>query len=412
VTDNPRHLVWIAPVMWDGIPGTDREMALAMTRYARVLWVDPQISVVTRARMGGPLAGGIAPSLSEVADRITRLTPVALPGLTRPGIRATTAPLLRAQVRWALRRLGVRPSAVVAGYLEDVLGRWDGAANVLYCTDDYVAGAELMGLSARRLRAQERRALARADTVAVVSPTLAEHWSSLGAQPVLIPNGCHPAARPAASGPGLAPQLPGPVVALVGQLSERIDLDILTALADAGFSLLMVGPHDPRWEPSRFAALTARPNVSYAGRVPQDAVPSYLAAADIGITPYTASTFNRASFPLKTLEYLGAGLPVVSTDLPGARWLLDDLARADSAEPQMTSQIMTLAGTAAEVVAAVRRMAGEPGREPDREQRAGRCRAFAARHSWARRAETLAGVIGFTPSGEDHEAPIAAAGGR
>jgi glycosyltransferase involved in cell wall biosynthesis len=401
--------------MWDGIPGTDREMAIAMTRYAPVLWVDPQISVVTRARLGGQVTGGIAPSLSQVADRITRLTPVALPGLTRPGIRATTAPLLRAQVRWALRRLGVRPSAVVAGYLEDVLGRWDGAVNVLYCTDDYVAGASLMGLSARRLHAQERRALAQADTVAVVSPTLAEHWSSLGAEPVLIPNGCHPAASPATGATGVAPQLSRPVVALVGQLSERIDLDILTALADAGFSLLMVGPHDPRWEPQRFAALTARPNVSYAGRVPQEAVPSYLAAADVGITPYTASAFNRASFPLKTLEYLGAGLPVVSTDLPGARWLLDDLARTDPA----ADQIMTLAAAPAEVVAEVRRMAGEPGREPDREQRepdreqrADRCRAFAARHSWARRAATLAGVIGFTPSGEDHEAPIAAAGGR
>jgi teichuronic acid biosynthesis glycosyltransferase TuaH len=144
-------------------------------------------------------------------------------------------------------------------------------------------------------------------------------------------------------------------------------------------------------------------------------VPSYLAAADVGITPYTASAFNRASFPLKTLEYLGAGLPVVSTDLPGARWLLDDLARTDPA----ADQIMTLAAAPAEVVAEVRRMAGEPGREPDREQRepdreqrADRCRAFAARHSWARRAATLAGVIGFTPSGEDHEAPIAAAGGR
>ena len=145
--------------------------------------------------------------------------------------------------------------------------------------------------------------------------------------------------------------------------------------------------------PQRFAALTARPNVSYAGRVPQEAVPSYLAAADIGITPYTASPFNRASFPLKTLEYLGAGLPVVSTDLPGARWLLDDLARSDPAEQQMTGQIMTLAGTPADVVAAVRRMAGEPGGkpggepagEPAGEQRADRCRAFAARHSWARR---------------------------
>ncbi|MGH3122904.1 MAG: hypothetical protein ACRDND_18035, partial [Streptosporangiaceae bacterium] len=190
MTTATRHLVWISPVPWDGIPGSDRRLAMAMTRHAQVLWVDPQLSMVTPARLRGQVSGGLTPSLSEPAPGITRLATVALPGLTRPGVRATTAPLLRAQIGWALRRLGVRPSAVVSGYLEDVLGRWDPAVNVLYCTDDHVAGAGLMGLSAERLRAQERRALARADVVAVVSPTLADHWSALGADPVLIPNGC------------------------------------------------------------------------------------------------------------------------------------------------------------------------------------------------------------------------------
>ena len=104
--------------------------------------------MITPARLSGRVTGGIVPSLSEPAPGVTRLTTVALPGLTRPGVRATTAPLLRAQISWALRRLRVRPSAVVSGYLEDVLGRWGPAVNVLYCTDDYVAGAGLMGLSA------------------------------------------------------------------------------------------------------------------------------------------------------------------------------------------------------------------------------------------------------------------------
>jgi teichuronic acid biosynthesis glycosyltransferase TuaH len=417
VAADAHHLVWISPVSWDGIPGTDREMALAMTRYAHVLWVDPQVSAVTPARLRGQVDGGIVPSLCTVADGITRLTPVALPGLTRPGIRATTAPLLRAQVRWALRQMGVQPSVVVAGYLEDVLGRSDGAVNVLYCTDDYVAGAGLMGLSPRRLQAQERQALARADVVAVVSPPLADHWSALGADPVLIPNGCHPAPGPVQAGPAGPADLPGPVVGLVGQLSERIDLGILTALADNGFSLLIVGPHDSRWEPRGFAALTARPGVCFTGRIPAEAVPSYLAAMDIGITPYTASPFNRASFPLKTLEYLGAGLPVVSTDLPGSRWLLDDLASADRAD----DQIMALASTPADVVAAVRRMVGEPGdpAQTDPEaatggselSRSDRCRLFAARHSWARRADVLAAAVGLTSPLDDRRDSFVPAGG-
>ncbi|MGO9221533.1 MAG: glycosyltransferase [Streptosporangiaceae bacterium] len=397
---DPRHLVWIAPTPWDGIPGTDRQMAAAMTRYAPVLWVDPPLSVITPARLSGRVTGGIVPSLSEPAPGITRLTTVALPGLTRPGVRTTTAPLLRAQISWALRRLRVRPSAVVSGYLEDVLGRWGSAVNVLYITDDHVAGAGLMGLSAGRLRGQERLALARADVVAVVSPTLAEHWSALGADPVLIPNGCSDAG-PWPDQQAASTGLPRPVLGLVGQLSERIDLDILTALSDAGFSLLLVGPRDPRWETERFAELAGRPGVRYTGRVPAAGVPAYLAAIDVGITPYTASDFNRASFPLKTLEYLAAGRPVVSTDLPGARWLLEDLARAGLAVTgQPPADIMTLASTPAGFATAVRRMV--PGPHAGQEQaRRERCRAFAIRHSWSRRADALAAAIGFAQAGAD-----------
>ena len=301
---------------------------------------------------------------------------MALPGLTRPGIRITTAPLVRAQVRWALRQRGIRPFAVVAGYLEDLLGRWGDAVNVIYSTDDHVAGAELMGLSADRIRAQERLAAAHADVVVVVSPQLAGHWAALGsAPPVLIPNGSFPAYTGGVSPAPVVSDMPGPVVGLIGQLTQRIDLGMLTAVADAGYSLLLVGPYDPRWEREGFAALTARPNVRYAGRVPAEAVPSYLASIDVGLIPYSSSAFNRASFPMKTLEYFSAGLPVVSTDLPGSRWLRDSLAGFDAAH---ADQLMALTSDPAEFVAAVRRMAspcpirGPPFSRPRRSKDSGR----------------------------------------
>jgi teichuronic acid biosynthesis glycosyltransferase TuaH len=390
VTTDTRHLLWIAPTSWDGIRGTDRPMAEEMTRYARVLWVDPPVSAVTPGRLRGEVAGGITPALSPIDDGITRLTPVALPGVTRPGVRATTAPLLRAQIRWALRRLRIRPDVVVAGYLQDVLGRWDGAVNVLYSTDDHVAGAGLMGVSVKQMMAQERQAVTRADIVAVVSPALAGHWSALGADPVLIPNGC------CAAGPAPAPaviDLPRPVAGLVGQLTERIDMRLLEAIADAGLSLILVGPYDARWERERWAALTARPNVRYVGRVPPEEVLRYLAAIDVGLTPYADSPFNQASFPMKTLEYFSAGLPVVSTDLPGSQWLRDDLVRHG---PAAASQLMALTSDETEFVAAVRRLAVVPGAPASADATAARAasaRAFAGRHTWRQRAAQLVETI-------------------
>jgi teichuronic acid biosynthesis glycosyltransferase TuaH len=291
---------------------------------------------------------------------------------------------------------------VVATYLEDLLGYWGrGVVNVLYGTDDYVGGAELMGLSARHLRKQEPRALARADVVATVSPQLAQRWTMLGANPVVIPNGCWLAEITTQTIPIEVCHLPRPVVGLIGQLSDRIDLDVLDAIVCAGFSLLLVGPLDPRWEKQRVKELTSRSHVQYVGPVPADAVPSYLAAIDVGITPYRNSPFNRASFPLKTLEYLGAGLPVVSADLPTARWLRADL----TGRPHRVAadQILALACDGTEFAEAIRRMmASERYHSPagclpgSRDQvRAEACIAFATQHTWPRRADALAAAIGL-----------------
>ncbi|MGH3219379.1 MAG: glycosyltransferase [Streptosporangiaceae bacterium] len=312
---------------------------------------------------------------------------------------------MRQQTRWALRRFGVQPFAVVATYPGDFLGHWGGnVINVFYGTDDYVAGAELMGQSARHWQRQEVRAVGRADVVAAVSPRLAERWTGFGASPVVIPNGCWPIK----TGQRAALReldLPRPVVGLVGQLSDRIDLSVLNAIADAGFSLLIVGPLDPRWERQRFKELVTRPHVHYTGPVPAEAVPSYLAAIDVGITPYRDTPFNRASFPLKTLEYLGAGVPVVSTDIPAAHWLRADLARGEQA--RWADRIMVLAGNSADFVDAIRRVTAcdspaAPGGgfrsvATKDSTRASQCIAFAAGHTWERRASSFASAIGLSP---------------
>lgn len=396
-------LVWFAGVQWDGIRGTDRHMVTAISQHFNVLWVDPPVSPLTSLRSSDATHAVFRPRLSVASERVTRLTPVALPGVTRWGVRATTSPLVRAQVRWALHRTGSRPRAVVATRLDDVLGRWGkGVSNVLYGTDDYVAGGDLMGLSPHWLEAQEREALTRADVVIAVSDQLADRWRRPGVTPVVIPNGCNDAGDNDAV-PAVPLRLPRPVVGLVGQLSDRIDLDIVEGVVDAGLSLLLVGPKDPRWEPERFDSLVLRPGVHFAGPVPADEVPSYLAAIDVGITPYRDSPFNQASFPLKTLEYLGAGRAVVSTALPSARWLKADLAKRDLESHE--DEILVLADDVPGFVDALRRVANggcglvQPPRVKDEGRAAltksDRCRAFAAEHSWSRRADAFTSAIGL-----------------
>ena len=115
--------------------------------------------------------------------------------------------------------------------------------------------------------------------------------------------------------------LEAPIALLMGTLNERLDLAILEAVAGTGISLLIVGPQSPRFASSAFDALVGVPGVQWVGAKDFRELPAYVAHASVGLVPYTHSKFNEGSFPLKTLEYLAAGIPVVATDLPAIRWL-------------------------------------------------------------------------------------------
>lgn len=379
-----KDIIWISGESWDRDGGSHRAMATAMSEYCRTLWVDPPSSPVSRSRRNR----SFNPVLTEVSSKIVRLTPVVFPGFSRWGIRCSTPLLLRAQIRWAVRKLSFRPSAVVMLYLGGLLGGWGSSVtNVLYGTDDYVAGAKLMHVSARHLGRRERQALSKANVVVTISSDLASRWAGMGVSPVVIPNGCWPLDGRMNRRVAVEVDLPSPVVGLIGRLSGRIDLGILEAIADSDQSLLLIGPHDPRWEPKRFQRLIDRPSVRYVGPIPNAEVPAYLAAIDVGITPYLDTAFNRGSFPLKTLEYLSVGLPVVASTLPTMRWLRADLEEVEAGD--FPDQMLVLAEDSQGYVRAIRALTSSTADSVSRRI------AFAHRHSWASRARHFAAVMGL-----------------
>lgn len=374
-------VVFCAGRSWHGVAGTHRMIAEELRHHCRVLWIDPPVSVVTRGRVRHGAPRLPLPRLHSPLPGVRRLTTYALPLHTRPGVRATTAPLVRAQIRWALRRLGHTPYAVVDCGFGGFLRHWaPGVRRVCYGTDDYVAGAALMGWDVRALERDERQEIADADLVIAVSPALADRWRDMGAREVvMVPNGVRAEAYTGIAGaaPAADVDLPRPVAGVVGHLSDRIDVGVLERLADSGCSVLLVGPRDPRWEPKRVDALIARERVVWVGQRPHAEMPGFLRHMDVGITPYRDTLFNRASFPLKTLEYLAAGLPAVSTDLPAARWLATDLVR--------------LVGDPADFPDAV---LGEAARPRTPELVAAR-QAFANQHTWRARAAEFAAHLGL-----------------
>jgi teichuronic acid biosynthesis glycosyltransferase TuaH len=376
-------VVYFANSTWYGPAGTDRHIAQALSRSAPVLYVEPPVSALTRLRNPGFAAAlSDRPDLETLSPTLARATTRVAPGMSRPVLHRLTGPLVERGTRSAVRRLYGRTGMVAAIVSSRATPLWSAVParrRLFFATDDLPAGAVLFGEPRKRLVREEARTIRAADAIAVVSPGLQKRYAEEGWVAELVPNGCLPEAYEGVEDAPLPDDvdLPGPVAGFIGYLNHRIDLTLLEAVADTGTSLLMVGPAVPGYLTERFQTLCRRSNVRWVGAKPFATLPGYLRMIGVGLTPYADTAFNRASFPLKTLEYLAAGRPVVSTPLPANDWLGTDLITV-VAEP-----VAFGAAVAAQLAV------------PRNEQMAERRRAFARQHSWAHRAEILVELLGL-----------------
>ncbi len=168
--------------------------------------------------------------------------------------------------------------------------------------------------------------------------------------------------------------LPRPRLGFFGVIDERLDLAVLDALATAHpeWQLVMVGPVvkiDP-------ATLPRQPNIHYTGQQAYEQLPAYLAGWDVCLLPFARNDATRFISPTKTLEYMAAERPIVSTPIA-------DVARS-------YADIVYLADSPAEFVTACERALAAS--EEERVARAEAACAVLARTSWdstARRMEEL-----------------------
>ena len=105
-----------------------------------------------------------------------------------------------------------------------------------------------------------------------------------------------------------------PVAGYVGVIDERLDLELVGELARSmpDWDIELVGPVfkiDP-------ADLPRAPNLRYPGMQPYERLPEVLGGFDVALMPFALNEATRSISPTKTLEYLAAGLPVVSTRVP------------------------------------------------------------------------------------------------
>jgi len=260
----------------------------------------------------------------------------------------------------------------------------------------------------RQMLQREQAVLRRADVVLTGGPSLYE------AKRVLHPNAlCLPSAVDAAhferSGAlargalvaradALQGSIPAPRLGYYGVIDERLDLDLVAAVADADatWQVVMVGPVvkiDP-------ASLPQRPNLQWLGQQPYELLPQLVAGWDACLMPFALNESTRFISPTKTLEYMAAGRPVVSTGVHDVISLYGDVVR--------------LGHDPASFVRACRDALAESA--PQRRAREAQMAARVARYSWDETAHTIHGaiarVLASGVAADDDNAARAVAGQR
>jgi glycosyltransferase involved in cell wall biosynthesis len=209
---------------------------------------------------------------------------------------------------------------------------------------------------------------------------LLEAKRHLNPHTVLVPNGADFAAfekarHSAAPPPEDIAKLRRPIIGYSGHISLRLDLPLLAEITRRRpeWSLVLVGSVWEEGCQEELDALRALPNIHFLGQKTPEQVPHYIYAFDVGLIPYRQGEEARNINPIKLYEYLAAGRPVVTIDIPA----LDGFRH-----------VVRIADSVATFVAQVEAALHED--DPDlKEER----RRLAAENTWEQRVEKISALI-------------------
>ncbi len=227
-------------------------------------------------------------------------------------------------LRWIFRRLGIREPALMVWDPEFsyMLGHFGESVRCYFVDDQY---SLFSGTNVDAAVREEEVLLNRVDLVFCTSEALCDDKKRFNQNVHLIPNGVdYELFSPAATNhypacPELQ-QIPRPILGFVGNVDDRVDYELLIAVANDNpeWSIVLIGPDNIYTHKYRdeFYHLLACKNVKWLGFRSIQSVPAYVQGMDVCAIVNRASDFSRYVYPIKLHEYLAAGKPIVSTTVP------------------------------------------------------------------------------------------------
>lgn len=248
------------------------------------------------------------------------------------------------------------------------------ATHVVYHCVDLLG--EVEGIPRPLIHRSEQSLSSFTNAAIATSPSVSQHLQSQGFRDVTYWPNVADTSTIAAAKPSVREHHPRRVV-FAGNLStSKVDFKILHALLDAKFDLHLAGPiAEGGGAASSEVAALVQAGATYHGLLGPEALARLYWTAQVGTIPYVLNSYTSGVNPLKTYEYMAAGLAVVSTGVPAVRPLANHIR---------------VAGNVQAFVAAVEEAANETMATPEL---GARRELIASKHSWERRGQEVRRLV-------------------
>lgn len=304
-------MIVFSHLRWDFVYQRPQHLISRVSKEYRVLFIEEPVGSMNASSIGFNLEI-ISPDLHILKPRVNSIS----------------------EIKEILKNLGITKIPVAWFYSSafiEILDELDADTIIYDCMDEL----SLFKGASKDLRTKEKELIKMADLIMTGGFSLFEEKSKFSDHVYCFPSSVDCQHFNKGSNINFIPEelmlFENPIIGYIGVIDERIDMDLLkeTAALLPTYEFIMIGPIVKIGERD----LAKAENIHYLGMKDYKDLPFYLSNFEIAFMPFALNDATKFISPTKTLEYMAAGRPIISTAITDVvRQYNDYVEIVDSAE--------------------------------------------------------------------------------